>query len=208
MMSRLSCHFVLKTTSSGMAASLRRLRSLVQLSGRYKRQPSTVFPCSPTGCKLTATWQFPILPNVPEYCLSTPTECFPCLGKPVSSITQTGSGSNSAVMRLATRSQRGIQSHGLCPTNCCRACTFPSAERGQRLDRLALTIQQESTNINGTPMSSFAPAHRFQQILQELFQALSTLLDLGIRHAGDGISCPNTCQPLNVVILGSLPFSA
>src|SRR6266851_9267364 len=70
-MFRLSCHFVLKTTSCGMPASSRRLLSFVQLSGRYRRQPSTVLPCSPTWCRLTATWQFPTLPSVPEYCLST-----------------------------------------------------------------------------------------------------------------------------------------
>src|SRR5258708_12257272 len=124
-MFRLSCHFVLKTTSSGMPASSRRLRCFVQLSGRYRRQPSTVLPCSPTWCRLTATWQFPTLPSVPEYCLSTPTECFPCLAKPVSSITQTESGSNSAVIRLLRRSPKTTHSHALCPPTPPRPSPFP-----------------------------------------------------------------------------------
>src|ERR1700736_2379263 len=99
-MSRPNCHLVLNSTSWGIPASSRRWRSFAQLSGRYRRQPKMVCPCSPTWCTLTATWQLPTRPNVPEYCRSTPTECSPCLGKPVSSITHTESGSNSAVIRL------------------------------------------------------------------------------------------------------------
>src|SRR6267378_2334267 len=200
-MFRLSCHFVLKMTSSGMPASSRRLRSFVQLSGRYRRQPSTVLPCSPTWCRLTATWQFPTLPSVPEYCLSTPTECFPCLAKPVSSITQTESGSNSAVMRLPRRSHKGIQSHGLCPTLLKSLYVSLVRAIGKRLDGLAFPIQQKSTNVNRTPVPSFAPAHGLQQILQELFQPFSAFLDLRIRHARDGSTSKTKRQELNVVIL-------
>jgi hypothetical protein len=35
--------------------------------------------------RLTATWQLSVLPNCPQYCRATPTECVPCLGIPVSS---------------------------------------------------------------------------------------------------------------------------
>src|SRR5665647_3801146 len=35
---------------------------------------------------LTATWQLSCLPNIPQYWRATPTECRPCLGKPVSSM--------------------------------------------------------------------------------------------------------------------------
>src|ERR1017187_1506293 len=38
------------------------------------RQFSAALPCAPTWCKLTATWQLPVFPKVPEYCRSTPTE--------------------------------------------------------------------------------------------------------------------------------------
>src|SRR6266576_3780372 len=74
---------------------------------------------------------------------------------------------------------------------------------GKRLDGLAFPIQQKSTNVNRTPVPSFAPAHGLQQILQELFQAFSAFLDLGIRHARDGSTSKTKRQALNVVILAS-----
>ena len=112
-----------------MQASARRCGSSAQLSGRYNRQLSTAAPSVHTSCKLTATWQFAVLPSVPEYWRSTPTECEPCFGKPVSSITHIASGSNSLTIRPANRSHTGSQSHGLCPTNCCIACSLPSGKR-------------------------------------------------------------------------------
>ena len=42
---------------------------------------------------MTAIWQLPTLPRVPEYWRATPTEAFPCLAKPVSSKTNTPSPS-------------------------------------------------------------------------------------------------------------------
>ena len=39
-----------------------------------------------------ATWQLAVLPRAPQYCRWTPTECFPCLGKLVSSKTKIPSG--------------------------------------------------------------------------------------------------------------------
>ena len=76
---------------------------------------------------------------------------------------------------------------------------------GKRLDGLAFSIQQKSTNVNSTPMPSLAPAQRLEQILQELFQAFSAFLDLGIRHARDGSTAKTKGQALNVVILVGLP---
>jgi hypothetical protein len=52
-------------------------------------------------------------------------------------------------------------------------------------------------------MPSLAPAQRLEQILQELFQAFSAFLDLGIRHARDGSTPKTKDQELNVVILES-----
>jgi hypothetical protein len=48
---------------------------------------------------------------------------------------------------------------------------------------------------------SLAPAHGLQQIHQELFQAFSAFLDLGIRHARDGSTSKTKRQELNVVIV-------
>src|SRR4029077_7841279 len=72
---------------------------------------------------------------------------------------------------------------------------------GKWLDGLAFPIQQKSTNVNRTPVPSFAPAHGLQQILQELFQAFSAFLNLGIRHACEGSTSKTIRQQLNVVIL-------
>jgi hypothetical protein len=44
-------------------------------------------------------------------------------------MTHTGSGVSSAVIRCAKRCQTGAQGQGLCPINCCMACTFPSGKR-------------------------------------------------------------------------------
>ena len=79
---------------------------------------------------------------------------------------------------------------------------------GKWLDGLAFPIQQKSTNVNRTPVPSFAPAHGLQQILQELFQAFSAFLNLGIRHACDGSTSKTIRQQLNVVILGVLQHTA
>ena len=38
--------------------------------------------------RLTPIWQLVIFPAEPVYCRCTPTECLPCLRKPVSSIIQ------------------------------------------------------------------------------------------------------------------------
>src|SRR5687767_16009654 len=67
--------------SGGSPALRARSRSANQLSGTYKRQPSGQLSPSPLQCKLTATWQLAILPNAPQYCRATATECAPALGK-------------------------------------------------------------------------------------------------------------------------------
>ncbi len=48
-----------------------------------------------------ATWQLAILPSVPEYCRCTPTECVPCLGKPVSSMSQSVTGPRAVIAASA-----------------------------------------------------------------------------------------------------------
>src|SRR5271163_3905500 len=55
-------------------------------------------------------------------------------------------------------------------------------------------------------MPSLASAHGLQQILQELFQAPSAFLDLGIRHACDGSTAKTRRQELNVVILEAVRY--
>ena len=56
--------------------------------GRYRCAPTSQ-ACTPVhSAAVTATWQLPILPNVPEYCRRTPTDARPCLAKPVPSSTR------------------------------------------------------------------------------------------------------------------------
>jgi hypothetical protein len=40
----------------------------------------------------TRTWQLARLPKAPQYWRATPTECLPCFGRAVSSMTKTASG--------------------------------------------------------------------------------------------------------------------
>jgi hypothetical protein len=76
----------------------------------------------------TPTWQLPTLPSAPQYWRATPTDLFPNLGKPVSSITH-ASGQISASMRNASARRTGSGRHGDWLTNCCRHCSSPSSRR-------------------------------------------------------------------------------
>src|SRR5215472_19339763 len=68
-----------------MPAGSQRAASWHHTSGRYKRHAIGKLECHVLTDKLTATWQLSDLPVCPQYCRATPTECFPCFGKPVSS---------------------------------------------------------------------------------------------------------------------------
>jgi hypothetical protein len=57
------------------------------------------------------SWQLAVLPSLPEYWPLTPTECVPCLGKPVSSTTH-AVGPSAAVSTSARRRRTGRQSQG------------------------------------------------------------------------------------------------
>src|SRR5471032_1854426 len=84
------------------------------------RQPSV---------KIDSDLPFCGLAHRPGLLPCSPTECSPCFGNPVSSITHIASGSSSLTIRRANRSHTGCHSHGLCPTNCCIACSLPSGNR-------------------------------------------------------------------------------
>ena len=56
-----------------------------------------------TRCTLTATWQFAVLPSVPEYCRATHGDASPSLGKPVSSTTSASTGKLAANHRATFR---------------------------------------------------------------------------------------------------------
>ena len=73
------------STSSGTPARDRSAASSAQLSGRYIRHATGRLAVAVATDNETATWQLSCLPNCPQYCRATPTECRPFLGKPVSS---------------------------------------------------------------------------------------------------------------------------
>ena len=78
--------------------------------------------CCPAVCAASCPFEEQVLDFAP-------TESLPCLGNTVSSTTHAESGSSSAVIRFPSRAQTSPHSQGLCPTNCCMACTFPSGSR-------------------------------------------------------------------------------
>jgi hypothetical protein len=79
---------VAELTSSGTSALAQRSGSSVQLSGRYSCHLTGKLACSHASDTLTATWQLSCLPSIPHHWRATPTECWPFLGKPVSSTSQ------------------------------------------------------------------------------------------------------------------------
>ena len=84
-MSNANCHFDRWCTLSGTRQAARRFVSSSQDSGRNSRQSNGQLACSATAFTDTPSWQLAVLPNVPQYCRCTPTECSPSLGNPVSS---------------------------------------------------------------------------------------------------------------------------
>src|SRR5262249_45623399 len=77
--------------STGTPARFNRHGSLVQLSGR-KRRNATITGTSPrASVSDTRVWQLEFLPSAEAYCEATPTECLPFFGTAVSSITITAS---------------------------------------------------------------------------------------------------------------------
>src|SRR5262249_24898529 len=75
--------------SAGTPARSNRDRLLVQLSGRNNRNASMTGTSPRASVSDTRVWQLAVLPSAEAYCAATTTECLPCLGIAVSSITST-----------------------------------------------------------------------------------------------------------------------
>jgi hypothetical protein len=89
-----------------------------QDSGTNSRQSSTADAVSVAAWTLTAIWQLPTLPIVPEYCRATHAEAGPSLGNPVSSTTHTP-GATTCTAACATRRRTPVASHVDEVRNCC-----------------------------------------------------------------------------------------
>src|SRR3954464_13974731 len=77
---------------SGTPARAQRPGSAVHSSGRNRRSPTGTGTSPLARVSETRTWQLARLPRQPQHCRATPTECLPCFGRAVSSITSTASG--------------------------------------------------------------------------------------------------------------------
>ena len=65
--------------STGTPARFNRARSLVQLSGRKRRNATITGTSSRASVSDTSVWQLAFLPSAEAYCQATPTECLPFL---------------------------------------------------------------------------------------------------------------------------------
>ena len=104
--------------------------SLTQASGRNRRKPTGMGTSPRARVSDTSAWQFARLPNWPQYCRATPTECRPCLTSAVSSTTSTASGppTRRSACSASTRSKRSC-GQGEADTKWCSPCTCPGHTR-------------------------------------------------------------------------------
>src|SRR5947208_3953561 len=93
-----------------MPAASQRAGSFVHSGGRYSRLSTKARPRGPTWARKTPTWQLATLPNTPQYWRATPTDYFPCLGKPLLSTAHTarGVGQLGSQIGLQMGGHRGI----------------------------------------------------------------------------------------------------
>src|SRR5947209_16729287 len=84
--------FVSNWIASGTPACFLRAWSSAHSCGKYNRQAIGRLTRLVLTDRLTATRQFSCLPTCPQYCRTTPTECVPFFGKPVSSTIQACTG--------------------------------------------------------------------------------------------------------------------
>src|SRR5712691_1568141 len=93
------------------ASSLVSAQASSQDSDTYRRQSSGQDAESVAAWTLTAIWQLPTFPSVPEYCRATHGEDGPSFLNPVSSMTH-ASGAIVSIARFANRRLTGSTAHG------------------------------------------------------------------------------------------------
>jgi hypothetical protein len=108
----------LNVVSAGMRASKRRFGESSHDRGRYSAKSIGTCSLRDATLRLTPIWQLVTLPADPVYWRCTPTECDPCLRKPVSSMIHVVTGSRSVIAAIAWRAasrRTALSGHGLCP---------------------------------------------------------------------------------------------
>ena len=137
----------------GTPARWQRAGSSVQLSGKNSRQESGwLLPAASSArCRLTANWQLAVLPSAPQYWRCTPAECWPALGKLVSSEDPVGpAGPSPSSWRVLPGSVSA--DHGLWPTKWCRSWSLSPS-------RVAIGSTLLRSPSSKSPRT-YTPAHR------------------------------------------------
>jgi hypothetical protein len=80
---------------------------------------------------------------------------------------------------------------------------MPASARRHRLDRFALAVQQEAAHVYRAPVLPLPSPQRLHQVGQELFQALSTFLEVALGHGPELSISLARGQQVNVVVLDS-----
>jgi hypothetical protein len=117
------------TAASGTPARVQRGESLVQASGRNSRKAASTGTSPRAKVSDTSDWQLARLPSAPQYCRGTPTECVPCFGDAVSSITRAaaahppiGPPSPPACVTTARHCQAGLAMNFTMSVSCFLVC--------------------------------------------------------------------------------------
>jgi hypothetical protein len=116
---------VWKATAAGPRACCRRAGACAQGWGRDTRTATGHVTWGSVSQQLTASWQVPTWPRVPEDGRATPTAAVPCLGTPVASQTTTPSLVVASAISVVTRCRvRSASSHGLLVRTACHRCAL------------------------------------------------------------------------------------
>jgi len=113
------------------------------------------------ACTLTAIWQFPTLPNVPEYCRATPAELSPSLAKPVSSITHARGSIRSHALRESVF-RTGTTFPRLGRHKLLQALVIDTESLRRRLHRFTSTVEHQPLRVHarGRPLDTCVSATR------------------------------------------------
>ena len=141
-----------------------------------------------TACTLTATWQLPILPKVPEYCRATHADTVTSLAWPVSSMTH----ACGSITPIANRANVFHRNHvpWRAGDELLQPLVIHPQPGGHRLHRLPPTVQHQPPQVQPAGGPLIRPRQRGENLPRE---GVKLLADRGETAA----SIPNsTRKPL------------